>query len=189
METQAVLSIVDKSNFYGFARRRGSQQAKPSKLWPTLEWVLRSLRVWVRGHDQLVDLLWLVGSEVIGSWLHQPLISSQSAVYMLVSSIELTYSTCWGFQYLQNRSKDMASINCNPWGKTKGPWLCLMAKVLLFCLACLFFSLCIFSVISLNLFFDSSFSTNKRQAEDIDRGLFRGSCSVTLYFSKYTIWF
>ena len=72
-----------------------------------------------------------------------------------------------GFQYLQNSSKDMAqNIICSPWGRPKVPWLCLMVKALLFCLTWLF-SFCIFSLLWLNVFFDYSFSTDKRQAEDV----------------------
>ena len=162
--------------------KEGHSRLMPSRLCDPLEWVL-SLRVQIKqGVISLWTFLWLVGSEVIGSWLHQPLVSNQSAVYMLVGSIQLTSSTCLDFQSLQNCSKDMASIKSSAWGKTKGPWLCLIPKVLLFCLAWPFSSLCIFSVIWFNLFLDSSFSTNKRQVEDIGRELFRGSCSVTLYF-------
>ena len=39
------------------------------------------------------------------------------------------------------------------WGRTESPWLCLMAELLLFCLAWLF-SFCINSFLLLNLFFD-----------------------------------
>ena len=42
----------------------------------------------------------------------------------------------WGFQYLQNSSKEMAQdIVPSPRGGTKSPELHLMAKLLLFCLA------------------------------------------------------
>ena len=50
----------------------------------------------------------LVGGEVIGSQHHQPSSSNHSGIQALVSSIQLTSSTWWGFQYLQNSSKDMA---------------------------------------------------------------------------------
>ena len=71
---------------------------------------------------------------------------------MLVVSIQLTSSTWLGFQYLQNSSKDLAqSIIYSPWGGAKGPWLCLIAK-LLFCLAWLFsFCFCIFLLLWVNL--------------------------------------
>ena len=73
----------------------------------------------------------LVGGEVIGSQQHQRSSSNWPVGYVLVGSIWLTSSTWWGFQGLKNCSKDMA------WniGRTKGLCLCLMAKVLLFCLA------------------------------------------------------
>ena len=61
------------------------------------------------GRDRLVDVL------LIGRWGG----NGESAstifwfqmvwrVYVLVGSIQLTSSTCWGVQYLQNSSKDMA---------------------------------------------------------------------------------
>ena len=61
----------------------------------------------VEGHkmcDHSSD--WLVVRT--GSQRHQPSGSSWSGVYLLVVSIQLTSSTWWGFQYLQNSSKDMA---------------------------------------------------------------------------------
>ena len=85
---------------------------------------------------------WLVGGEVIGSQHHQPSGSNRSRVYVFVGSIQLTSSTWWDFQHLQNSSKEMAqNIIYSSWGRTKGPWLCLMTKALLFCLAWLFFFL------------------------------------------------
>ena len=47
--------------------------------------------------------------------------------------MELTPSAWWAFRYLQDSSK-----NGVPWGGAKGPWLCLMSKLLLFCLVGLF---------------------------------------------------
>ena len=47
----------------------------------------------------------LVGGEVIGSQHHQPSGSSRSVVSMLVDSVQLTSSTWWGLQCLQNSSK------------------------------------------------------------------------------------
>ena len=56
-----------------------------------------------------------------------------------MGSKQLTSSTWWGFQYLQNISKNRArNIAYSPWVRAKGSWLCLMAKVLCFCLAWLF---------------------------------------------------
>ena len=48
-----------------------------------------------------------MGDEVIGSQSHQPSVSSQSGVYMLVGSIQLALSTKWGLQNQQNSSKDV----------------------------------------------------------------------------------
>ena len=78
---------------------------------------------------------WLVGGEIIGSQHHQPSGSKQSGVYMLVGSIQLTSSTWWGFQYLQNSSKDIAqNITYSPWRGTKSPRLCLMLNYYYFVL-------------------------------------------------------
>ena len=96
---------------------------------------------------------WLVVKEP-QSRLHQAAGSNRSGIYMLEGSIQLT-STWWGFQYLQNSSKDMAqNIIYSPWGGNKSPWLCLMAKLWLFCLAWLFsFASAFFSLLWWNLFF------------------------------------
>ena len=60
--------------------------------------------------------------------------SNKSGVYVLAVSLQLTSSTWWGFQYLQDSSKDMAqNIIYSPWEGTKGPWLCLTTQLLLFC--------------------------------------------------------
>ena len=74
---------------------------------------------------------WMVGGEVTGSQHHRPSGSSWSGVYMLMGNKQLTSSTCWGFQYLQNSSEDMAqNIIHSPWGDSKWSWFCLMAKLL-----------------------------------------------------------
>ena len=89
---------------------------------------------------------WLVGGEVIRGQLHPPSGSNWSGGYVLVGSIQLTSSTWWGFQYLPKSSKDLAqNIIYIPWGGMKGPWFCLMARLLLFCLAWLLFFLSAFS--------------------------------------------
>ena len=98
--------------------------------------------------DQQWTFLWLFGAEVIGSQHHQPL-GPKSRVNVFVGSIQLTSSTWWRFQYLQNISKDMVqNIMYSHWGVSKDPWLCLMASILLFCLAWLFYFLSAFSHVS-----------------------------------------
>ena len=58
-------------------------------------------RAWsARGHS----FDWLV-VRISGHQHHQPSGSNQPGVYMLVPSIELTSSTWWGFQCLQNSLK------------------------------------------------------------------------------------
>ena len=97
---------------------------------------------------------WLVGGEVIGSQHHQPSGSQMLWGLCACGQQKLTSSTWWGFQYLQNSSKDMAqNISCSPWGGTKGPWLCLMATIVILSCLTVFLSLCIFSLLWLNLFF------------------------------------
>ena len=85
----------------------------------------------------------LVGGEVVRSH-HLPSGSNWSGVYMLVGIIQLTSSTWWRFQYLQNISKDMAQrIIYSSARGTKVSWLSLVTKLLLFCLI-VFLSFCIF---------------------------------------------
>ena len=58
---------------------------------------------------------WLFHGEVTGSQ-HQHSGSNKSGFYMLVGSTQLTSSTWWRFQGLQNSSKDMAqNIIYSPW--------------------------------------------------------------------------
>ena len=102
----------------------------------------KAFRVRERGWglcDQLADIL------LIGWWWgHQESMSSTlgsnlSGVSVLVGSVQLTSSTWWGFQYLQNSLKDVVqNIIYSPGGGTKSPWLYLTSKLLLFCLAWLF---------------------------------------------------
>ena len=98
---------------------------------------------------------WYVGCEIIRSQYHQPSGSNQSEVYVLVGKLQLTSFIWWGFQTLKHSPKDVAqNIIHRPWGGTKGPWLCQVAKLLLFYFAWLFsFFSCIFSFLWLNLLF------------------------------------
>lgn len=58
------------------------------------------------------------------------------------------------FQYMQDSSKGMAwNITYSPLGRKKGPWLCLMSKLLLFYLVWLFSFISAFYHFLLNLFF------------------------------------
>ena len=59
------------------------------------------------------------------------------------------------------------NIIYSPWGRTKGLWLCWMAKLLLFCFAQLFSFFSVFFHSS-----DWSFPIDNRQAEDMSGGLF-----------------
>lgn len=92
----------------------------------------------VAGCTISLDIL-LIG----GWWVNWELTSS---VFWSGVSSQLTTSTWWGFQCLQNSLTDLAqNIIYRPWDRTKGPWFCLMAR-LLFCLAEMF-CFCIFSLL------------------------------------------
>ena len=62
------------------------------------------------------------------------------------------------------------NIIYSPWERTKGPWLCFLTTLLLFCLLRLspFVSAFLTSLIKLTLWL--KFSTDRRQAEDMGRG-------------------
>ena len=63
---------------------------------------------------------WLIGTEVTRNQHHPPSGSNLFGVYVLVVNIELTSSTWWRFQYLQNSPKDMAqNITYSSWEGTK----------------------------------------------------------------------
>ena len=112
----------------------------------------------------------------------------------------LTSTSWWEFQCLQNRSNNVIQdVISSLQGGTKDPWLCLMAKLSLFCLARLFLSFRLFSLLWLNLSFgtqgrlrrlslspDEVGYLHKRSVDDVAGGgcLFWegpiGSCSVTV---------
>ena len=88
---------------------------------------------------QLVDIL------LIGWWWGNQESTSSTfwfqlvwEIYMLVGSKQLTSSIWWRIQYLQNISRVWLRILCVYSSRegTKASWLCLMVKLLLFCLAC-----------------------------------------------------
>ena len=144
-------------------------------------------RVRERGFGCVISswtFVWLVDGDVIGSQHHQPSGFNCSGVYVLMGSVQWTSSTWWGFQYLQNSSKDMAqSIICGPSQRTKGPWFCLMAKELLFFLAWLFSFLSASSHFSDSIYSLTKIFLQTKVAQGLGRGLFwEGlirSCSVT----------
>ena len=75
---------------------------------------------------------WLVGSEVTGITIINFVTATGLGSSCLQNSIQLSSSAWWGFQYLQNISKERLKTLL-PWGGTKGSWLCLMTKLVLFC--------------------------------------------------------
>ena len=85
-------------------RQRGEySKLVPQGLWTSLEWVVRSLRVFEeQGVISSWTFSWLVGSEVIGSQCHHPCGSSWCGIHTLVGSTQLTslaiggvgFSTC-----------------------------------------------------------------------------------------------
>lgn len=149
---------------------------------------------WGRGLSGCVisswTFFWQGDSEVIGNQHHQPSGSSRSGVCMLVGHPEGVLVSA-----KQPRGHGSEYYLYRPWGGTKGPWLFLMAKVLLFCfaiLSCLtaFFCFCICSLLWWNLFFGTQgrsrrlkFPTGRRQMEDMADMSSEGpmvSCSVTV---------
>ena len=87
----------------GFARQRG--RLMPARLCVSPGGGSEeSMKFKEQGVVNFWKLFWLVGGEVIRSQHHQP----SAGVYMLVGSMQATSPTWWGFQYLQNSSKDMA---------------------------------------------------------------------------------
>ena len=66
-----------------------------------------------------------------------------------------------------------------PWGGTKGSWLCLMNSIIIWSPLTVSPCFCMFSFVWLNLFFDWSFFTDKRQTGDME-GKITGSCCFIL---------
>ena len=103
-------------------------------------------------HGEIVINVWtffrLVCSEVIGSQHHQLSGSSQPGVFVFVVSIELTSSTWWGGGLVSTEQLKGYGSEYYLW--SLGSWHCLMAELLLFCLA-YFPCFCIFSLLWLNL--------------------------------------
>ena len=60
------------------------------------------------------------------------------------------------------------NINYSPWEGAKGSWLCLMSTVLLFGLHWLFFLFSAFLISLIKLTLWLKFSTQKKQAEDME---------------------
>ena len=149
-------SVLDTAEKNCFARQRGPQWTNALKTMnPDQERIVRHLKVFKeQGMVSSWTFFWLVGGEVIRSQHHQPSgFSCLSGIYMLVGSMQSTSPTWWGFQYLQSRSRiwlQILSAVLEEELKTL-TWLCLMAEILLFCLAWLFSFLCF--LLRLNLFF------------------------------------
>ena len=126
-------------------------------------------RLWA--HSQLMNIL-LIGWWW-GNWGVNIINLLGVGVYVLVVSKQLISSTWWEWKYLQKAQK----ITGSPWGGTKSPWLCLMAKLLLLPCLTVFLYFYIFSILWLNLFFRTwgkprkpKFSTDKRLLEDMGWG-------------------
>ena len=135
---------------YSIYFKAPSKVARAQKTWsPQMAFREGFLKtVWGRGSQSVWSahahlILWFVDGEVT-EWCfrnlnHQTYGSNWSGVYMLVVSMQLTSSTWWGVLVSAKQLKDMAQgIIYSRWGETKSPWLCFMAKLLLFCLAWLF---------------------------------------------------
>ena len=122
-------------------------------------------RPWCRQDSDTTEQLSLHIAYSVSSWLStvhlqfqgwllpisvRPILRIVAAYVMAIvwSSCSLTSSTWWGWgvHYLQNSSKDKAqNIIYSFWGGRKGRWLCLMTKLLIFCIFKVFcFVLCVF---------------------------------------------
>ena len=109
--------LIDTSWVHNLLSHSRNSQGKVFKDRPReVDWGCVT-RLWV---------IFLVNGEVNRHQYHQPSGSNWSGVYVPL----LTFSTCWGFQYLQSRWKDMTqNIICSLWGGRNGP-LSLMGKFL-----------------------------------------------------------
>ena len=107
---------------------------------PTLEGVVRNLIVFEeQGVISSWMFSWLVGAEVVGNQHHQLSHSSRSGVCVLMGSTQLTSPPGGGFSTSKTAPRTWRSILPIVLKElTKGPGLCWMAKLLLFCLAWLF---------------------------------------------------
>ena len=136
-----VLGEVERNSFIALLGRGGHSGLMPTRLvCPALEGVVWSLTVSKeQGVVSLRTLFWLVGGEVIGSRHHQPSGSIWSGVCVLVGSMQLTSPTFHlvGLAVAAKQLKGHGSEYdlYSPWDRTKRPWFCLVAKILLFCLA------------------------------------------------------
>ena len=80
----------------------------------------------------------------------------------------VNFCTCWGFQYLWDSSQDMAqNIVRSPGGRARLPCLRFMPKRFSLALVFLFLHFFFSLLSSWNLLFGWSFSTDKRQVEDM----------------------
>ena len=106
------------------------------------EWFLKTgwKRVVMGFVINLWIFFWLIGSEVIVSQHHQLSGSCQSGGLYACERRTVNFFQLVEVSVLQNSSKEEAlDFTCSLRGETKGPWLCLMAKLLLLCLAWVFF--------------------------------------------------
>ena len=75
-------------------------------------------------HPGSVPFIYLFWQQFSGSWQLTSWLQSSHPVVNFFHLLGVSIST--------NSTKDMAQgIICDPWGGSKGPWLCLMSKLLL----------------------------------------------------------
>ena len=135
--------LEETKSSFNWRQRGEHSRLVPQGLCPNLEGVVRSLRVFEeQGVISLWTFSWLVGGKVTRSQRHQPSGSSESGVHVLVGSTvaQLSSSTWWGLQHLQNSFSDIAQNTIYSFWRTESPWLCWMAELLLL----FYFFLCIF---------------------------------------------
>ena len=168
-----VLHEVQRSSLIALSGQGGHINLKPSRLCvPSGAGSEVSYNVQGAPCGQLGDVLlicwwWDSWESASSTFWFQPA-WGLSEVCVLVGSTQLTSSSLWGHQNLENSSKDMTqNIMCSPWGGANVLWICFMAKVLLFFVLLDCFPFLWHSLTFLIKFFLWSFSTDKRQAEDV----------------------
>ena len=112
-----VLGEVEKNSFCALPGKEGHSGLTSSKLCPDPRRVVRSFTVmFQKGMISSWTFFWLAGGEVSGS-PHQPG-SGWSGAYVFVSSMQLTFPTWCGFQYLTKSSR---MLLCIPLEREPGP--------------------------------------------------------------------
>ena len=156
-----VLGEVEKNSFIALPGKGGHSGLIPWKLCPAPGNDSEEFySVQIARHDQLVDfplIDWWWGNWESGSltfWFQQ-VWDLHASGWHTINFFHLVGVSVSAIQ------RTAQNTIYSPWGRTKDLWLCSMAKVLLFCLACLLSFLHFLN--SLIKFILWSFSTDKKQ--------------------------